>query len=364
MFVKGKTIPKDTIHKVLLIQLGDIGDVVWATPTFRAVKETYPGAAVSVLLRGGFGSLLQADPSVQKIFEVEQYKGNPIKKITQQIQFVRTLRHERFNLVFDLRSDDRGAFMSFLSGAPIRATMIYPEILWRNLLFTHLVDPRSAEKRIYGAAEQSLRIVREFGIAPQDTVPKLHVSAETSGRVKRLLDREGVTTANRWITLNPFSRWRYKEWGYEKWVRIMDWLWEEHGISTVIVGASDEANRSITIVRQCKGRVYNLTGRTTLDELAGVLRLSSLHMGVDSAAPHIAGAVGTPTITIYGPSDWRDWAPVGEMHHVVTPDRDCSPCYQKGCDGKGVSACLEELSVDRVRQAIQESLSHGNRGTP
>ena len=363
MFVKGATIPKETIEKVLLIQLGDIGDVVWATPTFRAVKETCPGAAVSVLLRGGFGSLLQADPSVQKIFEVEQYKGNPIKKITQQIQFVRTLRNERFDLVFDLRSDDRGAFMSFLSGAPIRATLIYSEIHWRNRLFTHLIDPPASEKRIYGAAEQSLRLVREFGIAPQDAVPKLHVSPETSEKVKRLLEREGVTTANRWITLNPFSRWRYKEWGYEKWIRVIDWLWEEHGISTVIVGASDEVNRSITIVRQCKGRVYNLTGRTTLDELAGVLRLSSLHVGVDSAAPHIASAVGTPTITIYGPSDWRDWAPVGEMHRVVTPDRDCFPCYQKGCDGKGISACLEELSVERVRRVIQESLNYGNRET-
>ncbi|HUV50346.1 MAG TPA: glycosyltransferase family 9 protein, partial [Anaerolineae bacterium] len=110
--------------------------------------------------------------------------------------------------------------------------------------------------------------------------------------------------------------------------------------------------KSIDIVNKCKGRIYNLTGRTTLDELAGVLSFSSLHVGVDSAAPHIAAAVGTPTITIYGPSEWLVWAPLGETHSVVTPDRYCAPCHQKGCDGSGTSKCLEELTIDKVERAI------------
>ena len=93
-----------------------------------------------------------------------------------------------------------------------------------------------------------------------------------------------------------------------------------------------------------------------MSKLTGLLSLSYLNVGVDSAAPHIAAAVGTPTITIYGPSDWRDWAPIGETHSVVTPDRDCAPCHQKGCDGSGTSKCIEELTVDSVKGAIQEFL--------
>jgi len=361
MLVKGNDIPGENIRNILLIQLGDIGDVVWTTPTFRAVKETYPRANVSVLLREGFGSLLDADPSVHKIFEVKRYKENLIKKTKKQIQFLRTLRQERFDLVFDLRSDDRGAYMAFLSGTPIRAAMFYHGLKWRNCLFTHLADPPVSEERIYGAAEQSLRVVREFGIDTKHTIPKLRVSEKVKERVRQLLDHEGVTVVSRWVTLNAFSRWQYKEWGYEKWVQIVDWLWEEYGISTVIVGAPEEREESINIVNKCSGQIYNLTGRTTLDELAGVLSLSGLHMGVDSAAPHIAAAVGTPTITIYGPSDWRDWAPLGEMHSVVTPDCDCAPCYQKGCDGTGRSRCLEELTVDKVKGAIQEFLGHNSK---
>jgi len=198
------------MSRILIIQLGDIGDVVWATPTFRAVKKAYPGANISVLLREGFGSLLEADPSVRKVFEVIRYKGNLIKKMKEQIRFLRTLRQEHFDLVFDLRSDDRGTFMSFFSGAPIRATNIYHSIPWRNWFFTHLADPPPVDKTICSAAEQSLRVVREFGIDTKDTIPKLRISEKVNEMAERFLDQDGITT-DHWITLNPFSRWQYKD---------------------------------------------------------------------------------------------------------------------------------------------------------
>lgn len=353
MLAKGSSDAIKDIRNILLIQLGDIGDVVWATPTFRAVKEAYPQANVSILLRESFGSLLEADPYINRIFEVKRYRGNVIEKIKEQIRFLSTLRREHFDLVFDLRSDDRGAFMAFLSGAPVRATIMCPSLSWRIRLFTHIAVPPVPKERIYGAAEQSLRLVREFSIDTKDTIPKLWVSEKVKKRAEKLLDGDGITTVRHWITLNPFSRWQYKEWEYEKWVQIIDWLWDEYRITTVIVGAPEEREKSINIANECKGKNFNLTGKTTLEELPGVLGLSGLHIGVDSAAPHIAAAVDTPTITIYGPTDWQDWAPQGKMHSVVTPDRDCAPCYQKGCDGSGTSKCLEELTADKVKRAIQ-----------
>jgi heptosyltransferase-3 len=353
MLVKGNTLKLEDISNILLIQFGDIGDVVWATPAFRAVKETCPKANVSVLLREGIGLLLKADPYIHKIFEVKRNRGNFINKVKGQYRLLRALHKERFDLVFDLRLDDRGAFMAFLSGAPVRVAITCSGVLWRNRLFTHIVVPPAPKERIFGAAEQSLRLVREFGIDTKDTIPKLWVSEKVKRQAEKLFDGDNISTFHRWVTLNPFSRWPYKEWEYEKWVLIVDWLWEEYEIPTIIVGAPEEREKAITIANQCKGRIFNLAGKTTLDELAALLRLSSLHVGVDSAAPHIAAAVGTPTITIYGPSDWRDWAPRGKMHGVVTPDRDCVPCYQKGCEGSGTSKCFETLTVDKVERAIR-----------
>ena len=360
MIVKGGTFDRP-INNILIIQLGDIGDVVWATPTFRAVKETYPQANVSILVREGFGSLLELDPHINRIFEVKHYKGNLLNRTKSQIKFIRDLRKACFDLVFDLRSDDRGAYMALLSGAQVRAALLYRGLKWRNFLFTHLADPLSPKERIHGAAEQSLLVVRGFGIDTEDGIPKLRVSEKARENVKQLLDREGVTAVGRWVTLNLFSRWQYKEWGYEKWARIVDWLWEEYKISTVIVGAPEEREKSINIVNKCNGQIFNLTGRTTLSELTAVLSLSCLHLGVDSAAPQIAAAVGTPTITIYGPSVWSEWAPPGEIHSVITPDCDCAPCHQKGCNDSGISKCLEELTVDKVKGVIQEFLDHNSK---
>jgi predicted lipopolysaccharide heptosyltransferase III len=351
------------VRDVLVIQLGDIGDVVWTTPTLWAVKESYPQANVSVLLREGFGCLLDADPSIHKIFEVKSIEGDVFLNIIDQVRLIKKLRNERFDMVFDLRSGDRGAIMARLTGAAVRGSLYYTGVsFWRNWLFTHLLTGFPAPKeRVLGAAEQSLRIVRGFGITGKTAVPKLWVSDQVMARVYDLLaecDLKPVVSdpAYRWITVNPFSRWPYKEWPGDKWVRIIDWLWHEFHIAVAIVGSKGEEARATELVKRCNGTACNLAGKTTLAELAGILSLSSLHLGVDSAAPNIAAAVGTPTLTIFGPSDWRDWAPVGDKHRVVVSDMDCVPCHKKGCNGSERSICLEALEVKTVQDAIRKVL--------
>jgi heptosyltransferase-3 len=386
------------MRRILIIQLGDIGDIVWSLPALQAVREAYPGAEVAVLLREGSGSLLAAGTVPPKIFEVR-------KKLGESLRLIRALRRERFDLVFDFRGDERGAYMAFLTGAPMRAALHYPSLPWlRNRLFTHLVAP-SGMALAAGAADLSLYILRAFGIEARNAVPQLDLSDETKHRAEKILAAEGIAAASEstavgdpeacpadaqemvrgtnggscpvcggeslrilstggnvgkacpWVTLNPFSRWTYKEWAPEKWVRIIDWLGEAFGIAAVIVGAPAERVRADELGRSCAGKVYNLAGKTTLAELAGVLHLSRLHIGVDSAAPHIAAAVGTPTVTLYGPADWRYWAPRGQHHHVAVSDMPCIPCNLKGCDGSGVSRCLDTLTVERVQAVLREALS-------
>jgi predicted lipopolysaccharide heptosyltransferase III len=351
------------IRNVLVIQLGDIGDVVWATPTLWAVKESYPQANVSVLLREGFGCLLEADPSISKVFEVKNTQGNLLSNSIDQMRLIKKLRQEKFDLVFDLRSGDRGAIMARLSGAAIRGSLHYTAVpFWRNRLFTHLVNDLPAPKaRVLGAAEQSLRIVRGFGITGKTAIPKLWVSDHVMTRVSKVLaecDMQPVASnpSDRWITVNPFSRWPYKEWADDKWASIINWLWYEFHIAAAIVGSKGEAARAGELAKKGNGAVYNLAGKTTLAELAGILSLSSLHLGVDSAAPHIAAAMGTPTLSIFGPSDWRDWAPVGDKHRVVVSNMDCVPCYKKGCNGSERSICLETLEIKTVQDAIRDAL--------
>jgi heptosyltransferase-3 len=172
-------------------------------------------------------------------------------------------------------------------------------------------------------------------------------------KMLKLMAAEKIETQRGFITINPFSRWSYKEWDIDKWKQLAFFNWEKYEMPTLVIGSAEEKKRGDKLTSKANFPIYNLAGRTNLRELAALLQISRLHIGVDSAAPQIAAAVGTPTLTIYGPSDWHDWAPPGEKNQVVLPDMDCSPCHKKGCGGSGRSECLDNLSVAKVRDAVE-----------
>ena len=168
---------KIPIRKILIIQLGDIGDVVWSIPTFWAVKNAFPQADVSVLTRKPNGDLLFDDHHIDTAFQLGK------KNIWEELQLLISMRRKNFDLIFDLRADDRGAYTSFFIGAKMRAGLYYPGLSWRNRLFTNLVDPLQVTTRTHGAAEQSLRIIRGFGIKETTSIPKIFVSQEIKGEL-------------------------------------------------------------------------------------------------------------------------------------------------------------------------------------
>jgi lipopolysaccharide heptosyltransferase III len=341
-----------TPKKILVIQLGDIGDVVWAIPTFQALKAAFPHAELSVLTRKPYGDLLLDDTSIKNVLQTGY------DNIFVQLQFLLRLRRNKFDLLFDLRADERGTFLSFLSGVKTRCALFYPGWKWRNRAFTHLVDPPSKKEKILGAAEQSLKIIRGFGIKEVTNIPKIFVSQEIKDKTAALITMEKVDTSQGFVTINPFSRWSYKEWTMNKWQQIISFVWEKYKMPVLIIGSREEKKRADELAAWVNCNIYNFTGKTNLRELAALLQMSRLHVGVDSAAPQIAAAVGTPTLTIYGPSDWRDWAPPGKSNKVVLPDMDCSPCYKKGCNNSGYSECLDKLPASKVIDAVRQMLDN------
>ncbi|MEI7589792.1 MAG: glycosyltransferase family 9 protein [Deltaproteobacteria bacterium] len=346
----------ENIKKILVVQLGDIGDVVNSVPALHSIKEAYPKASISVLTRESFGSLLDADKCIDEIFGVELRQGNVITRELPQIALIARLRNKKFDLVFDLRSDERGAFMAFASGAPIRAGLFYGRHqFWRNHALTHLFNiDTTKEASTAGASEQSLRIIRGFDIPATEEIPKLFVAPDAQVEIEEMINDNGLHQ-QKWISINPFSRWHHKEWSLTKWAQTIDWLVENKKVVCVIVGASNDSKRTQELIMQTRHKPLDFVGKTTLPQLVALLSRSATHIGVDSAAAHIAGAVGTPTFTIFGPTDWQSWGPLGKDNHFLFPVRDCYPCYKKGCDDSGgQSCCLDELDVSTVINRLQE----------
>ncbi|MBI5818091.1 MAG: putative lipopolysaccharide heptosyltransferase III [Verrucomicrobia bacterium] len=343
---------------ILIVQLGDIGDVVLTTPTIRAVKEAHPDARVSILVRPPFGDLLRADPNLHEVIGLVKSGGSVFHALGEQVRFIRRLRQARYDLVIHLRTGDRGSILTLLTGARERVGWgVGPGQNWKRICFTRVIrDSPPGPPTVHPGANQSLRMVRAIGMDTTDSTPRLHVAPADHARAVELLAECGLTPDGQWVTINPCARWKYKEWDGGKWREVMDRLWEAHRLPAVLIGSREEAAACDGIIAGCKGRAFNLAGKTSLGELAALIAMSTLHLGVDSAAPHIAAAVGTSTVTIHGPTDWRAWRIADDRHRMVTPAMDCVPCHRKGCDDSGRSLCLEQLEVATVMKAVEEKL--------
>jgi len=222
------------VGKILVIQLGDIGNVVWAIPAFWTLKDAFQQSGLLVLVRNSNGDLLLDDPHIDKIFQVGQ------QSLFAGLRLLKNLRRGKFDLLFDLRADDCGAFISFLSGAKIRAALYYRRLFWRNRTFTHLVDPPSAKERILGAAEQSLKIIRGFAIKKTTSAPQICVAEKLKDKLSRLLTEEEIETKHGWVSINPFSHWSYKEWDMDKWRQLASFIWKKYKMPVINTGSIAE----------------------------------------------------------------------------------------------------------------------------
>lgn len=355
MLIKGKNFSLDGIKMILLIQLGDIGDVVLTTPTIKALKENNPSGEIFVLLRENAGGLIEDCPWVDGVVLVSKDKRKVREEIVYQKDFLLELRKKRFDLAIDLRTGTRGAILSFLSGARLRLGRYADDgRLWRNRLFTHLIRPEN-ELNQYSALH-SLNILAPLELRIKNTSPELIVTKEKETSAANILKKEKVPPDKPIIALHPFSRWRYKEWPIRNYVKLINHISSRYRVSIVITGSTDEKGRVDEIFKKSKIDVYNLAGKTSIGELAGVLKKCNLLIGIDSAPMHIAAAVGTPTITIFGPSSPITWAPRGKQHYLIYKDMPCVPCRQKGCNNSEVSRCLDELSAEEVIPVVDNKV--------
>ena len=355
MIVKGKKLQKENVKNVLLIQLGDIGDVVYSLPCAKALKEAFPEAKVVMAVRSKASELVEDSLWIDDVIAVDDKKRGWLESLAYQRDFWNTVRGFHFDLAVDLRTGTRGAILAFLSGARQRVGRYAIDgKLWRNRVFTHLVLPKGGMNQFI--AEYYLDTIVEYGIATENLNPVIHVAAEKSIKVTQLLWDEGVPDDKPLLAIQPFSLWGYKEWAVKKYIALIEELTKVFDISIIITGAPNERERSEEIVRSCGSRVYNLAGKTPLNLLPALYKRCELFLGVDSAGVHIAGAVGTPTVSLYGPSSPETWAPKGKRHIVIRKDFPCVPCKETGCEGSMKSRCMDELTVEEVLPVVEKSL--------
>ena len=349
--VKGAGQIAGEIRKILLIQLGDIGDVVLSFPCVVALQERYPEAEVVVAVREKGAGLLANCPGAG----VLAVRGG--ESLAGQIRFIRHLRGHHFDLAIDLRTGTRGAIMARLSGAPIRLGY-YDEDghSWRNRLFTDLVDiPYTPDLHVI---DHLLGLLEPYGITTSRRSPVMVLPDAVQAAASRLLAQANIPAGTSLMALQPFSLWRYKELAEGKYVELIKLLKSHYQLTVLVTGSAAEQERAAAIVAAAGEGCLNLAGQTSIDLYAALLAKCALFIGVDSAGLHLAAAVGTPTVSIFGPSSPISWAPRGAEHLLARKAWPCLPCRMKGCEGREKSRCLDELEVAELWEVVKKQLAN------
>jgi len=348
---------------VLLIQLGDIGDVVLTLPAMQALRRRFPDNELAVCVREHARELAEDCPWTDRVIAVDKRAPDVWRNLLSQFRFLSRLRKPGFSLAIDLRTGTRGAIAAFLSGAPYRIGRFSDDgPLWRNRLFTHLVRPTN-EIHQY-ASEHHLNILAPLGLATDEKIPTLVVPESRKRRAGEMLRAAGVPGDRPMVAIHPFSLWSYKEWQTREWTTVIRHLRDHYGFSVIITGAPPERARAMELTEPFEDHVFNLAGNTTIGDLPAVLQLCRLFIGVDTASLHIAAAVGVPTIGLFGPSSPLTWAPRGDRHCVITKGMPCQPCRKKGCHGSEKSRCLDELDAVEVITEMAHHLRRLPLATP
>lgn len=342
------------IERILVIKLKHIGDVLLATPAIHALKKAFPKSRICALVYAGTDDMLTGNPDLEEVLVFE--RGTGVQRIGNEGRLVSQLRRIRPDLAVQMGNGDREAILGVLSGARIRVGYD-PRgsgFLGRRLLLTHIV-PQDWEKHV---VESNLDLVRALGVEPDARDLRLFVDPQAEAAVNTLVRDMGVERDDRVVVIHPTAKWMFKCWTDEGFAQVADHLSGEGMTVCITSGSAErEVQKAQRIIGRARRPAIDLSGRLTLKELTALIARSRLFVGVDSAPMHVAAAVKTPVVALFGASREQNWRPWGDGHLVLKRDPFCSQLRRKRCEVTKRCECLETLRVEEVIAAVKEQLA-------
>lgn len=336
------------MRNVLIIKLRYIGDVLLATLTARAIKSARPDVRVTMLVTRGTEDVLLGNPDIDEVLILDK------DSLAAQWQLITGLRRRRFDAVLDLTDGDRAAFLSWISGAPVRIGFNDGH-RWQGRFYTQVVRfERGVQHRI----DRDLEALKLVNIQAGSQDPHVWLTPEEEQSADQLLEQLGVQRSRPIVILQPGARYWFKAWPPERFAELADRLASQYGCQVLIGGSRQESDLAQQIRQMAKSRPIVMAGRTTVRQFASIAKRSALFVGNDSGAMHIASAVGTPVVALFGPSNPREWHPRGGLVEVLYKDLDCRRHCAPTCT-RGEENCMKLIAVDEVFAAAQRLLLAG-----
>jgi lipopolysaccharide heptosyltransferase II len=342
--------------RILVVKLADMGDLLTAIPALRALRESFPQTHIDALVTPHSAPVLAGSPLVDEVLTFEKHRyDSPVSTAKPSslwgiMRLWRNLRSRNYEWLFILH---------------------HLTTLWGTLKYAGLALSSGAKERIgldngrgwfltqrvkdlgFGGCHEMeywLEVVGLVG-AKSDNL-SLPLSEETVEEARLLLEgsgqwRDGVPL----VAIHPGSGGYSlaRRWPSDRFAQVADGLVERYEAQVVLLGGPDEAELTQRLASLMRYEAIDLGGKTSIPVLAALLKRCRLFVGNDSGVMHLASAVGTPVVAIFGPSNPLAWGPWGPSHEVVQIDLECSPCIYRGFQLGRLEGCENPECINRVR---------------
>lgn len=352
---------ENAANRILLIRPDHLGDVLLTTPAIHALRHVLPNAEIHALLGPWSADVIANYPQLDAVltfpfpgFNRSSANENLRSPYDQVVRAARYLRRIGYGSAVILRPDHWwGALLAHLAGIPNRIGYNLPDVA---PFLTHSIEHKHEH-----AVLQNMRLVERWTgkINPEAVTFQHQIAPIDRAYVNGYLTEWGIAEKQALICIHPGSGTWVKRWQEEKWAAVADTLSEQIGVQVVLTGGDHELPLIQTIASAMKHRPCIMAGDTQVGQLAALFQRALVVLGPDSGPLHLAAAVGTPTVTLFGPADPTEFRPWGarEKHFVITSSIDCRPCrvLDWGGDDPAYHPCVRDISIGAVLEAARRA---------
>jgi 3-deoxy-D-manno-octulosonic-acid transferase/heptosyltransferase-1 len=344
---------------ILIIKMSAIGDVIHTLPALNALRRHFPDARITWLVEEAASGLIDSHQAVDRVLVSRRQRwvkgllGRFCAKNAAAIfSFMRELRDTEYDLVIDFQGLMKSAVMAGLCRGQ-RKIGYNKTREFSYLILNDRILPYDMDKH---AIFRYLNLLTCVGIDRSEIVFKIPFGEGERLRIRWMLQEAGWT-GEPVVAINPGTKWKTKLWDAAKFSRLTDMVKEDQKSFVVFTGNQADKKEITKVISNVKNRCVDFSGRTDLKELAALYEISRCVVSTDTGPMHLAAAVGTPVVALFGPTaPWRT-GPFGEGHHVLRANLSCSPCFRKKCDS---IACMRDISTQRVFKSVEKILERSS----
>lgn len=333
-------------NRILIVRLDRLGDVILSTPVLQALRQAFPQAHLAMMVRPACREVLEGNPYLDEIFLYDKEESH--QSAWGTIRFAFALRRKPFDTALVLHPSNRSHWIVFLAGIACRIGYNKKQ----SWLLTHRIAHDKQEGLLH-ESRYTLNMLRIFGIQPENLKPQMSVHPDAFKRVQEILSEFSIAGTDKLVAIHPSASCISKRWMPDRFAAVADQLVQQRGVRICLVAGKEDARFADAVAGAMKEPAANLAGKLTISELAALMKRSQLLISNDSGPVHVAAAVGTPVIDIFGRNQAglspARWAPVGSGHQILHKEVGCVTCLAHKCDIRFL--CLSSITVGEVYDA-------------